>query len=220
MANKKKKVLTGWLRSKAVFYLVFAVIYLVIILLLHLYLPFFRKSNDLWNDKIFSQPVQGDLFPDKIKIIDIDHWPYYKDNRDEAQQTRNDVITRMIRIIDLLNKDPKNRPPFIGIDMTFESKADDPIMAQLFKRFETNDNIYLSVEFDRDSEKIIFPANNFWKRVKANIGKFKERLMVINLEKYKDEPVRRNRRFYNGTFDNSNGNSEQRFPSMAVVLTR
>lgn len=198
--------------------MIFAVIYIVIILLLHLYLPFFRKSNDQWNDKIFSQTAQAGLFPDNIKIIDIDHWPYYKDNRDEAQQARNDVITHMIRIIDLLNKDPKNRPPFIGIDMTFESKADDAIMVQLFKRVEANDNIYLSVEFDREKKTLIIPGNDFWKRIMSGISRFKERLMVINLEKYRNEPVRRYRGFYHGTVDNSK--TEQRFPSMAVVLAR
>jgi hypothetical protein len=221
MVNKKKvdrknKGSAARHTTGTAFYIFFGIVYLIIIWVLHIFAPFYHKYNDIWNDRAFSEPLEGELFPGNIILIDIDSWPYYKDNRDEAKQARDKVVNGMIEIIDLLNRDPKKKPPFIGIDMTFESYASSKIMEQLFKRVEVNQNIYLSVEFDRKLKKLIFPGNDFWKRVNRNIGKIKERLMVINLEKYSDEPVRRYRTFYNGTFDNTG--KEYRFPSMGVVI--
>jgi hypothetical protein len=162
--------------------------------------------------------MQGELFPDNIILIDIDPWPYYKDNRDEANQARDKVVTDMIRIIDLLNKNPGEKPPFIGIDMTFESFANEKIMEQLFIRVKNNKNIFLAVEFDEKNRELKYPVNYFWNRIKENIGEIEKRFMVINLEKYADEPVRRYKTFYNAAFDDTG--AVIKFPSMGTIIAK
>lgn len=218
IVNRKNKGAASRVTSKTVFYIFFGIVYLSFIWLLHQYAPLYHKSNDLWNDRTFSQPLQGELFPDNIILIDIDPWPYYKDNREEAKQARDKVVTEMIRIIDRLNKNPREKPPFIGIDMTFESSANEKIMEQLFTRVKNNKNIFLAVEFDREKRELKYPANYFWNRIKETIGKIKKRFMVINLEKYAEEPVRRHKTFYNAAFDDTG--AVFNFPSMGTIIAK
>ena len=215
---RKNKASADRVTTGTAFYIFFGIVYLGFIWLLHQYAPLYHKSNDQWNDRTFSQPLEGELFPDNIILIDIDPWPYYKDDREEANQARDKVVNDMIEIIDLLNRDPGKKPPFIGIDMTFESCAGKEIMEQLFKRVEGNQNVYLSVEFDKEKGKLIFPVNDFWKRVNRSMSKIKERLMVINLERYADEPVRRYKTFYNAAFDDTG--AVFKFPSMGTIIAK
>ena len=212
--NKKNKHLVSRVTSKIPFYIFFGIVYLGFIWILHLYVPLYKKSNDLWNDRIFSQPLEGELFPENIILIDIDSWPYYKDNRPEAQTARDKVVKEMIAIIDLI----KDKVPFIGIDMTFESFANDSLMAKLFNRFKDHENIFLAVEYDREKKALKFPANYFWDKIARNIEKIKKRLMVISLEKYKDEPIRRYKTFYKAGFDNTGAAYD--FPSMGTVIAK
>jgi hypothetical protein len=215
---RKNKASADRVTTGTAFYIFFGIVYLGFIWLLHLFAPFYHKSNDLWNDRTFSQPLQGELFPDNIILIDIDPWPYYKDNREEANQARDKVVTEMIRIIDLLNKNPRAKPPFIGIDMTFESFANEKIMDQLFTRIKNNKNIYQAVEFDTKKKELKYPGNYFWNRIKENLGKIKNRFMVINLEKYADEPIRRYKTFYNAAFDDTG--ATYNFPSMGTLIAK
>jgi hypothetical protein len=210
--------LAFWVKSKVPFYVFFSILYLIFIWVLHLHLPIYHKTNDILNDGIFSEPVEGEAFPDNIILIDIEQWPYYKDNRQEAQTARDEVVTRMIEIIDLLNKDPKKKPPFIGIDMTFESFAKEDIMKQLLERIKQQDNIFLSVEIDRENKSLKFPDNFFWNKIKENIEKIRERLTIVSLEKYKDEPVRRYKTFYKAAIDDKG--PVFNFPSMGTVIAK
>jgi hypothetical protein len=214
--DRKKKGSASRVTTGTVFYILFGIVYLMVIWVLHIFAPFYHKYNDTWNDRTFSEPIEGELFPDNIILIDIDPWPYYKDNREEAKQARDKVVTEMIKIIDLLNKNPGKKPPFIGIDMTFESFANEKIMEQLFTRIKNNNNIYQAVEFDEKNRELKYPANYFWNRIKKNIGKIKNRFMVINLEKYADEPIRRYKTFYNAAFDDTG--ATYNFPSMGTII--
>ena len=218
--NEKRSRLAFWVTSKVPFYMFFGILYLSFIWLLHLYLPFYHKTNDILNDGIFSEPIEGEAFPDDIILIDIEQWPYYKDNRQEAQTARDEVVTGMIEIIDLLNKDPKKKPPFIGIDMTFESFAKEDIMKQLLERIKQQDNIFLSVEIDKEKNSLKFPDNFFWNKIKekGNIEKIRERLTIVSLEKYKDEPVRRYKTFYKAAIDDKG--TVFNCPSMGTVIAK
>jgi hypothetical protein len=215
---KGTKRLGFWVTSKIPFYIVFAALYLAFNWLVHHHVPIYGKSNDLWNDNTFSKPLEGELFPGNIILIDIDSWPYYKDNREQAQTARNKVVTQISGIIDLLNKNPKVSPPFIGIDMTFESFADHSIMKRLLEQVNRQDNIYLSVEFDRETKSLKRHGNFFQDKIKQNIKRIKKRLMVVSLEKYRDEPVRRYRTFYKAGFDESGKTFN--FPSMGTVVAK
>ena len=212
--NKKNKRPASGVIAKIPFYIFFGIVYLSFIWLLHLYLPLYQKSNDLWKDRTFSQPLEGELFPENIIVINVDSWPYYKDNRTEAQTARDEVVKEMIAIIDLI----KDKVPFIGIDMTFESFANDSMMRKLFNRFKDHENIFLAVEFDREKRALKFPANYFWEKITRNIEKIKKRLMVISLEKYKDEPIRQYKTFYKAGFDNTG--AAYNFPSMGAVIAK
>ncbi len=216
--NRKNKGSAFWVTTRTSFYIFFGIIYLGFIWLLHQYAPLYQKRNDLWNDRTFSEPLEGELFPDNIILIDIDSWPYYKDNRDEAKQARDKVVTEITVIIDLLNKNPREKPPFIGIDMTFESFANKKIMEQLFTRIKNNKNIFPAVEFDREKRVLKFPRNYFWNRIREDLEKIKKRFMVINLEKYAGEPVRRYKTFYNAAFDDTG--AVFNFPSMGMVIAK
>ncbi len=102
--------------------------------------------------------------------------------------------------------------------MTFESFANKKIMEQLFTRIKDNKNTFLAVEFDRKKRELKFPRNYFWNRIRQNMEKIKKRLMVINLEKYKDEPIRRYKTFYNAAFDDTRAVYD--FPSMGTVIAK
>lgn len=217
-AIKRTKRLGFWVTSKIPFYIVFAALYLAFNWLVHHHVPIYGKSNDLWNDNTFSKPLEGELFPGNIILIDIDSWPYYKDNREQAQKARNKVVTQITGIIDLLNKDPEAKPPLIGIDMTFESSADHAVMKRLLEQVNRQNNIYLSVEFDRETKSLKLHGNFFQDKIKQNIKRLKKRLMVVSLEKYRDEPVRRYKTFYKAGFDESGETFN--FPSMGTVVAK
>lgn len=217
---KKNKGPAFWVTSKMPFFVLFGILYMGILWMLYQYMPSYRKSNDLWNDRTFSIPLEGEVFPDNIILIDIDSWPYYKDNREEAQTARNETVTRITGIIELLNKHRQVKPPFIWIDMTFESIAEDYPMKRLLEQVRQQDNIFLSLEFDREKKSLKFPDNFFWDKIKENIDGIKNRLLVVSLEKYKGEPVRRYQTYYKAGFEFGSGRKEFNFPSAGTMAAK
>lgn len=216
----KNKGLAFWVTSKMPFFVLFGILYMGILWMLHQYLPFYRKSNDLWNDRTFSLPLEGEVFPDNIILIDIDSWPHYKDNREEAKRARNETVTGITGIIELLNKHRQVKPPFIWLDMSFESFAEDYMMRRLLEQVRQQDNIFLSLEFDREKKSLKLPDNFFWNKIKENINGIKNRMLVVSLEKYKGEPVRRYRTYYKAGFRFGSGGKEFYFPSAGTMVAK